>query len=234
MRHGKAFTLIEVIVLVVVLAALLTVLFVVAVREAREKALRAWCMKCHRQIGLTMFQYAGDHDDNFMPLVDSQGNKVPAVAADGTISKEPARSGFAVLLKEGYLTTTKLFICPASTGRAPEYDWNDVGHYKDIPLKDLLLKEDECSFGWDPTKNHSADATCAIVADAPPNDVSLANEGTRKNNSDNHGKRGQCVFYNDGHVKWGTTPVPDSGDDPDIYTGAPGYETSPTDAKIIR
>ena len=99
---------------------------------------------------------------------------------------------------------------------------------------DLILAEDECSFGWDPTKRHSADATCAIIADKPAKDVSMANEGTAKNNSDNYHKVGQGVFYNDGHVKWGTTSRPDSGQDPDIYIGGPGYEHSNTDAKIIR
>ena len=230
MHNRKAFTLAELVILVGVLGVLIVVLFV-HVSRARWASIRVYSMKCHRQIGLTMIQYAGDHNDAFPNLVDANGNEVPAVATDGTISKEPARSGFAILLKRGYLTTTKVFVHPATGDRIPKDFPND---FKDARLQDLILKEDECSFGWDPTKKHSADATCAIIADKPSKDVSKANEGTAKNNSDNYGKRGQCVFYNDGHVKWQTTPVPDADNDPDIYTGAPGYERSNTDAKIIR
>ena len=235
MSHRRGFTLIELMAMVVVMVLLLGFLFGYAIRAARQKRDRAYCMKCHRQIGLAMIQYAGDHDDAFMPLVDAAGSEVPALGTNGTISLEPARSAFAVLLKQGYLTTTQVFICLASGDRVPEHFPTD---YKNAPLKDLLLKESECSFGWDPTKNHSVDACCAIIADKPSKDVSKADEGTHKNNSDNHGKAGQCVFYNDGHVKWGSTPAPDAGNDPDIYTGsaAPGsqYWKSTWDAKVIR
>ena len=64
--------------------------------------------------------------------------------------------------------------------------------------------------------------------------MSAANAGTARNNSDNHRKAGQNVFYNDGHTKWMTTSRPDAGDDPDVYLGGPGYEKSTSDAKIIR
>ena len=235
MNNRKAFTLVELVILVVVLVVLVVVLFV-HVRRARWANIQVYSMKCHRQIGLTMIQYAGDHNDAFPSLVDANGNEVPAVAADGTISKEPARSGFAILLKKGYLTTALIFVNPGTGDQVPR---NFRPNFKNARLQDLILKEDECSFGWDPTKTHAADAACAIIADKPSKDVSKANEGTAKNNSDNHGKRGQCVFYNDGHTKWQTTPVPDywdpdGGNDPDIYTGGRGYERSNTDAKIIR
>ncbi|HUW55648.1 MAG TPA: hypothetical protein VMZ92_03365 [Planctomycetota bacterium] len=230
MTKRKAFTLVELIVMVVVLAVL-AVLLVVHVRRARWRAAGTLSMKCMRQIGLAMLQYAGDHDDAFMSLVDANGNEVPAVAADGTISKEPARSAFAILLKRGYITATIVFVHPMTDDHVPE---KSPGNYRNEPLQKLLLAEDECSFGWDPTKKHSADATCAIIADKPSKDVSMANEGTARNNSDNCRKVGQCVFYNDGHTRWQTTPESDAGDDPDIYTGGPGYEHSNTDAKIVR
>jgi hypothetical protein len=194
----------------------------------------AYCLNNQRQIGLAMFQYANDHDDNFMPLVDADGNKVKVSDNYEVLSRLPARSGFAVLLKEHYLVATKVFIDPFSGDHLPTRLPKSFVDFSKFPLKELLLKEDECSFGWDPTKTRSVDTTCAILADKPSVDVSLANEGTAKNNSDNHRKLGQGVFYNDGHVKWQRTPVPDAGDDPDIYTGGPGYQQSPTDAKIIR
>ncbi len=233
MRRGKAFTLIELIVMVLVSIVVLGLLFGVVLRRARERYLQTecYCTKC--QVGLSMIQYAGDHDDAFMPLVDAAGNLVPAVDNAGRLSSLPARTAFVVLLHEGYLTTTKVFVCPGSGDRVNEDFPED---YKAASLAELVaaFRDENCSLGWDPTKKHSADATCAILSDKPSKDVSVANEGTAKNNSDTHGKRWQYVFYNAGHLKLGYTPQPDSGDDPDFYTGAPGYETSNTDAKIIR
>jgi len=152
--------------------------------------------------------------------VDSAGRIVPNV---------PARSAYALLLKEGYLTTIKVFVCPSSRDTVDQSFSYD---FKNADLDELILDDEHCSYGWDPTKKHSADATCAIIADKPRE--TAGDEGDPNNNSENHSEEGQNVFYNDGHVKWGTTPRPDAGEDPDIYLGAPGYELSNTDAKIIR
>jgi len=231
MSARRAFTLIELLVLLVAIGLLCAVLFVHVLR-AHEAARRASCMGNTRQIGLAMIQYAADHDDQFPPLVDAGGNMVPAVDNEGNVSTLPSRTAFAVLLKEGYLTTTKVFLCRSSRDRYHGEDF--PADYRIARLQDLILPEKSCSYGWDPTKTHGADATCALLADKPSKDLSASNEGTARNNSDNHRKAGQNVFYNDGHTKWTTTSAPDSGDDPDIYLGGPGYETSNTDAKIIR
>ncbi|GAJ07219.1 unnamed protein product, partial [marine sediment metagenome] len=59
-------------------------------------------------------------------------------------------------------------------------------------------------------------------------------DGSRDGNSPCHDGEGQNVLFNDGHVQWLNTPRPPGGTDPDVYKGNPGYETSTTDAKIIR
>ena len=231
MGRRKGFTLIELLVVIAIIGILAGFLLP-AISRALEMARRAACMSNGRQIGLAMFQYAADHDDAFMDLVDTTGQVVPAVDGNGNISVEPARSGFALFFKLGYLTTTKVFICPSSYDRTAGDTF--PSNYKEAPLQDLILEEINCSYGWDPTKKHSATATCAILAEKPSDDVAEANEGTAQNNTDNHNKEGQNVFYNDGHTKWMTTAKPDAGDDPDIYLGDAGYEMSNTDAKIIQ
>jgi competence protein ComGC len=229
-RH-KGLTIIELLTFIVLAAIILFFIVPAFMNHPPGPATRASCMNNVRQIGLAMIQYAGDHDDRFPPLVDAAGNMVPAVDNAGFVSMLPARSAFAVLFKEGYITSPRVFVCPSCGERVPEAFPEDI---KNAPLQKLILDDANCSYGWDPTKTHAADATCAIIADKPPKNVSPAHEGTAKNNSDNHQGTGQFIFYNDGHCKWATTPRPDAGDDPDIYTGAPGYEKSTTDAKIIR
>jgi len=226
MTGRKGFTLAELLVVILAISVLL-VLFV-HIRGVQEKARRAQCMSNLRQIGLAMIQHAGDHDGDFMPVVDETGTELPTAGAKPT---QPARSGYALLIRKGYLITHRVFVCPSSTDTIDE---DFLQEYRGDPLEVLILDENHCSYGWDPTKRHSPDAPCAILADKPSPDVSEANEGTARNNSDNHRRKGQNVFYTDGHVKWTTTPAADIGDDPDIYTGGPAYEKSTTDAKIIR
>ena len=198
-----------------------------ALAKAQEQARRMSCLNNTKQIGLAMFLYATDYNDKYMPLVTLNGEDVEYPGANPT---EPARSAFAHLFKGQYAEASKMFICPSSTDTA---DPNFPYDLKNEDIQDLILAEDNCSYGWDPTKSKTVRATCAILADKPPADVS-GEEGTWDNNSPNHNEEGQNVFYNDGHAKWSTNSRPDVGDDPDIYTGAPGFENSVTDAKIIR
>jgi hypothetical protein len=207
---------------------------------------RAYALNDLRQIGLAMIQYATDNDDDFMMLATGEGNEiVPAVDPEtGEISNLSARHGFAILLKRGYITGYKIFICRSSRDRLPAIGEGPGQMPVDPHQADLarcILPENCCSYGYDITKSHAVSPECAILADKPSdyvvaNYASLnpRNMGTRKHNSDNHGGKGQNVYYNDGHVKWATTSAPDDGDDDDIYVGGPGYETSYTDARIIR
>jgi len=233
MNRHRGFTLIELLVVIAIIGILAGFLLP-ALARAQEMARRVHCLSNARQIGLAMIQWAGDHDDAFMDLVDAAGTEVPAVDTSGNISPEPARSGYALLFSRGYLTTPRVFICPSSHDRGTDDTF--PSDYKNAPLQNLILDDRNCSYGWDPTKRHSAAATCAIVADEPDDNPAPADaeEGTARNNSANHNKEGENVFYNDGHTKWMTTSRPDSGDDPDFYLGDTGYESSNTDAKIIR
>jgi len=230
-------------IVLIVLGALVLLLIIVLPiwAKAHEAANRAQCLLNARQIGLAMIQYAGDYDGSFPPTVDSAGAEIPGLDPSWNLNSraKEARTAFAVLLKHGYVKTTKVFICPSSPDVMPPDTFPT--DFTRADLRNLILGENNCSYGWDITKRHNADETCAILADKPRK--TPGTEGSADNNSENHRGEGQCVFYNDGHVKWATTPRADLssgiyGFDPDIYTGSTApdseYWKSGWDAKIIR
>ena len=228
MKKRKGFTLIELLVVIGIICLLAGLLYP-AIAGALERARRVQCLSNCRQIGIALFHYSSDHDGAFPNLVDAAGNEVPPVAADGTISAEPARSAFAVLFKRNYLDTAAVLLCPSSGDRLSPAFPKD---FASATLRELIPPEGACSFGWDPTKRRAAASTCALVADRPESDAHP--EGDASGNSPCHQKAGQNVMFVDGHARWLETPVPDAGADPDIYKGGPGYEKSATDAKIVR
>ena len=230
MRKRTAFTLIELLVVIGIIGILAGIL-IPAVIAAQRKAQQVQCLNNLHQIRLSFIKYSIDHDQRFPDLVDARGVEVPAVADDGTVSTEPARSAFALLLKKGYLSTAEVFICPSTRDRIPE---GFPARFKRAELGELILPENGCSYGCDPTKNRLVHDGCAIAADKPLANVSPADEGTDLNNSPNHLGAGQNVLYAGGHVKWATNPGPYPGLDVDIYIGDHGYETSDVDAEIRR
>jgi prepilin-type N-terminal cleavage/methylation domain-containing protein/prepilin-type processing-associated H-X9-DG protein len=227
--NRRGFTLIELLVVIAIIGILAGFLLP-AVMAALERARRAQCLNNLHQLGLYFINYSIDHDGAFPNLVDATGREVRAVSDDGTISTEPARSAFAILLKRRYMATAAALLCPSSRDRIPS---GFPADFAGANLQDLILPENGCSYGWDPTKTHASDAVCALAADKPEANAGHA-DGDPAGNSPCHGKAGQNVLYNDGHVRWAETPAPDAGNDPDIYKGAMGYEKSATDAKIIR
>lgn len=98
------------------------------------------CYKNVRHIGLAMIQYAGDHDENF-----------------------PTSLG--VLLKEGYLSTELIFICPLRRRSAPPDFPKD---FKSADLAALNTVDEWGAFEMAPGVRHVMDADFIIVYEKPP------------------------------------------------------------------
>jgi prepilin-type processing-associated H-X9-DG protein len=131
-----------------------------ALANAQEAARRAACMSNMRGIGLALLQYAGDNDDKFPPTL-------------------------GVLLKEGHLTTVKVFVCPSSKSRIPANFMQPM----DFKAADLALLNKVEEFGdYVLVKGitHAADAEAIVLYEK---------DGA-------HSGQGRNVFFNDGHVKW--------------------------------
>ncbi len=93
MKTPRAFTLIELLVAIAVIAILVAFLMP-ALRQAREKARRVNCLANLKNLGIALRTYASEFDEYF-----PTGNNA---------------SGLEKLLKQRYVRTTKIYICPST------------------------------------------------------------------------------------------------------------------------
>ena len=126
---------------------------------------RGRCLMNVRQIGLSMIQYASDHDGEYPP-------------------------SFGVLVKRGYLTTSKIFICPSSDDRIPEEFSYDAPYASDrartLDLDALNRVEEFGSYVMVKGLKHVGREDIIVVYEK----------------AGNHREAGRNCFFDDGHAKW--------------------------------
>ena len=91
MRKGKAFTLVELLVVIAVIALLMALLIPV-LRSARERAQRMVCLSNLRQLTLAWIAYAEDHDGK---LVNGSTFRQAVVGTDGVRERSQPWLGLA-------------------------------------------------------------------------------------------------------------------------------------------
>jgi len=121
-------------------------------------AYRAACMNNIRQIGIATLQYAHDHD-----------------------GRNP--DSFGVLLKEGYLTTDSVFICPSGSRELP---WTFPTDFKAARLEDLNTVGDWGDYVLVKGLDKRRDSELILIYEK---------DGA-------HQGEGRNVFFADGHVQW--------------------------------
>lgn len=208
MRHKvsatqRAFTLIEVLVVIAVIAILAAILFPVFAK-AREKARQTACLSNLRQLGMAIHQYIQDYDETVPNSTDGP----PGSGRQGGwlyFSSFPAnRTAQAFDVRQGslypYVKNSQIYICPSdgegrSSGNSyainscllhPSVNGFEIGRSLaefDAPASWMLLGEES---GAEPDVNSTDDGYFLY----PINVFSTRHTG------------GTCIVFLDSHTKW--------------------------------
>ncbi len=165
--NGKAFTLVELLVVIGIIAVLIAMLLP-ALNKARKAAQKVACMSNLRQVGMGMMQYTFDNR-NSLPLADVQvSTSEPSywlgIYGSGWVSRLAERK-YVLTTTELNRTKRDIFSCPIDEdGRPQDYTatnpyyssykalevfgwiWDDAGYWKGVRLMDMPAWNDnpEC------------------------------------------------------------------------------------------
>ena len=119
----RAFTLIEILVVIAIIAILAAILFPVFAR-AREGGRRASCQSNLKQIGLGVAQYVGDYDETYPLLEDSGAGGLFLTGTPTTLSNKQTWIDRVF----PYIKSRQVFHCP-SIGGATGGQSEQFAHY---------------------------------------------------------------------------------------------------------
>jgi prepilin-type N-terminal cleavage/methylation domain-containing protein/prepilin-type processing-associated H-X9-DG protein len=179
-RHNKAFTLVELLVVIGIIAVLMAILLP-SLSKAREQSHRIKCLANLRSLGQAMYLYAGDYQDR-LPNGNPHGDSNPS---DG--------DQVLVSLADRYDLPPATFHCPSDRDPIPPRIDNNY-----ISLANSArVSYDFFSLYWNPDlgpKLAPQRGQAPIVWDLGVDKIS--------NSLQNHGIVGGNVVFADGHGEW--------------------------------
>jgi prepilin-type N-terminal cleavage/methylation domain-containing protein/prepilin-type processing-associated H-X9-DG protein len=221
MSRRRAFTLVELLVVIAIIAVLIALLLP-ALKSAKERANRIKCASNLHQIGIALHMYAQENMGIYPRTDYSRPDRWPVVWL-GPGPSNCVTAGLYLLVRR-HMATRDLFLCPSVvnppvTWPNPypmdqisdfgwERPWGNTLHYSYAnPYPGIAATQVE----YRPMPGHLP-ADFAVVADR--NDSprvfyttpSFSHADILRANSSNHAGRGQNVLYNDGHVAWADSP----------------------------
>jgi prepilin-type processing-associated H-X9-DG protein len=232
LQFTKAFTVIELLVVIGIITILLAILLPAA-EHVRHQAYIDKCASNLRQIGMGLSTYAQDNHGNYPRTIYDPTYANPLVAGTGVNAIDPFQPGGVqpndltapvfLLMKNQHLPPA-LFICPYNDDTSYVADSSKLDGRSNFTNQKQNLAYSfanpypnaaAAALGYRLTTRLPADF--AVAADRNPGvdihdnvyaPVSAKSPQSLMNkaNSDNHEQDGQNVLYGDGHVSWHTNP----------------------------
>jgi prepilin-type processing-associated H-X9-DG protein len=260
-RRCNAFTLTDLLILLVIFALLWPVAFQSSQRS-RESANRVKCGSNLRMIGHAILLYANENKGNYprtiyQPAVQPTqytGVHAPNPFGPGAPGPNDVTAAMFLLIRTQDIEASA-FVCPSTDAVAWDFDGSTAQQVSNFPNERHLSYSfvnpypDRAAVDKGYKVNITLGGDFAVAADMNPGkgggyDAALPKSPTAsqqemaKANSRNHQGTGQNVLYADGHVDFTTNPFVGVHQD-NIYTAAGGVDpnfttTSPTIGGIPR
>jgi prepilin-type N-terminal cleavage/methylation domain-containing protein/prepilin-type processing-associated H-X9-DG protein len=210
-NQARAFTLVEIIVVVALLALLAAMLFP-AFASARAKAREASCVSNLRQIGMGISLYARDFDDFYPRGTDT----AERLAATEPPNPPEAMSSLPLLrdVLQPYLPPRAVWHCPSDTGwkRAGSAYYDSNGALASLPQCDSAFERFGTSYNYRVNLGlqrvrYPAHAYSFAKPPNTPGEISSSEVGVMSDMTGNwhggtdFGSESSILLFADGHVK---------------------------------
>lgn len=208
MKQRRAFSLIELLVVIGIIAVLMAILLP-ALEKARESALKVKCASNLRQVGQALVLYSNENHGQYprttyipgAPLTEGTGTTATDPFSPGGVQPNDVTAAIFLLIRTQD-ALPQIFMCP----------YNDVNVFEADKATDIRNRSNFTNYrknlGYsyaNPYPDAAAVATgYALTNRISPRFVLAAdlNPGTLSENSKNHEDEGQNVLFADSHVEW--------------------------------
>jgi prepilin-type N-terminal cleavage/methylation domain-containing protein len=183
-RGKRAFTLVELLVVIGIIAVLIGILLP-ALNRAREQGRRTVCLSNLRQLGTAMLAYANEHK-----------GRLPNSNPTNTASDYDSINYVLVALNEGWVKSAAVFHCPSDDDPVP--DRIITGDY--VLSNSARVSYDFYSVFWVPEQGPKL-----VRISRAPLAWDLNVKDDRPPAPLNHGPKGGHVVFADSHAEWQPT-----------------------------